>query len=84
MVKNFHKYSKILYRGTRLRYCGREFADSIEDKVHLIIEDSYPNRPEVIILKYTTSKFSIAALYMTIALFGIPEMLVTYNGIQFI
>lgn len=60
-----------------------DYAGPFEDKMFLLIVDSYSKWPEIFIMSTTTSNATIIKLNEVFARFGIPDVLVSDNGTQF-
>ena len=61
-----------------------DFAGPFKGKMFLIVIDPFSKWPEVVVMQRTSADFTVEKLRMIFANKGIPEILVSDNGPQFV
>ena len=61
-----------------------DFAGPIDGKMYLLIVDAHSKWPEIIEMSSTTAQKTVNVFCSVFARFGLPELLVTDNGPQFV
>ena len=60
-----------------------DFAGPVAGRMYLVLVDAYSKYPEVVKMNTTTSSATISVLREVFSRQGLPEILVSYNGLQF-
>jgi transposase InsO family protein len=61
-----------------------DYAGPVKNAMHLVIVDAYSKFPEIVQMSSTTSQATIQALREVFSRYGLPEILVSDNGPQFV